>query len=125
MAARYRADHIGSLLRPAELLQARGSGSKSQQQLRALEDKNILQALERQRDLGFKIFTDGEFRRLNFMSDFNEAVEGLDESDNLLRSWQAGGASLFTAFARPGDRDRQGKADPASDAARSRLHDAA
>jgi 5-methyltetrahydropteroyltriglutamate--homocysteine methyltransferase len=89
MAAKYRADHIGSLLRPTELLQARSAGS-SGQQLRALEDKHILQALQRQRDLGFKIFTDGELRRLNFMSDFNEAVEGLDESDNLLRSWQAG-----------------------------------
>jgi 5-methyltetrahydropteroyltriglutamate--homocysteine methyltransferase len=88
MAAKYRADHIGSLLRPTELLQARSAGS-SGQQLRALEDKHILQALQRQRDLGFKIFTDGELRRLNFMSDFNEAVEGLDESDNLLRSWQA------------------------------------
>jgi 5-methyltetrahydropteroyltriglutamate--homocysteine methyltransferase len=89
MAARYRADHIGSLLRPTELLQARSAGS-SGQQLRALEDKHVLQALQRQSDLGFKIFTDGELRRLNFMSDFNEAVEGLDESDNLLRSWQAG-----------------------------------
>ena len=88
MAAKYRADHIGSLLRPTELLQARSAGS-SGQQLRALEDKHILQALQRQRDLGFKIFTDGELRRLNFMSDFNEAVEGIDESDNLLRSWQA------------------------------------
>jgi 5-methyltetrahydropteroyltriglutamate--homocysteine methyltransferase len=92
MAARYRADHIGSLLRPAELLQARSGGS-SAQQLRALEDKHILQALQRQKDLGFKIFTDGELRRRNFMSDFNDAVDGLDESDNLLRSWQAGSGS--------------------------------
>jgi 5-methyltetrahydropteroyltriglutamate--homocysteine methyltransferase len=92
MATKYRADHIGSLLRPAELLQARSAGSAGQQ-LRALEDKHILQVLRRQKDLGFKIFTDGELRRINFMSDFNEAVEGLDESDNLLRSWQAGSGS--------------------------------
>jgi 5-methyltetrahydropteroyltriglutamate--homocysteine methyltransferase len=90
MATKYRADHIGSLLRPAELLQARSAGNVGQQ-LRALEDKHILQVLQRQKDLGFKIFTDGELRRINFMSDFNEAVEGLDESDNLLRSWQASG----------------------------------
>jgi 5-methyltetrahydropteroyltriglutamate--homocysteine methyltransferase len=70
MAARYRADHIGSLLRPAELLQARSAGS-SGQQLRALENTYILQVLQRQKDLGFKIFTDGELRRHNFMSDFN------------------------------------------------------
>src|SRR6058998_268560 len=88
MAARYRADHIGSLLRPTELLQARSAGS-SGQQLRALEDKHILGILRRQQDLDFKIFTDGELRRLNFMSDFNDAVEGIDQSDNLLRSWQA------------------------------------
>jgi 5-methyltetrahydropteroyltriglutamate--homocysteine methyltransferase len=86
MAARYRAEHVGSLLRPKELLEARSKG----QQLRSLEDKHIQHVLQRQKDLGFKIFTDGELRRVNFMSDFNEAVEGIDESDNLLRSWQAG-----------------------------------
>ena len=48
-------------------------------QLRALEDKYILRVIERQKDLGFKIFTDGELRRNNFMSDFNDAVEGIDE----------------------------------------------
>src|SRR5437870_12414235 len=89
MAARYLADHIGSLLRPTELLQFRGSERVDRDRLRALEDKHILGILQRQKDLGFKIFTDGELRRLNFMSDFNEAVEGIDESDNLLRSWQA------------------------------------
>ena len=86
MPANYRADHVGSLLRPAELLQARSAGSE---QLRALEDKHILRVLQRQKDLGFRIFTDGELRRVNFMSDFNDAVEGSDESDNLLRQWQA------------------------------------
>ncbi len=93
MPAKYRADHIGSLLRPAELLQAH-SASVDTAQLRALEDKHILTVLERQRDLGFKIFTDGEFRRGNFMSDFNEAVEGIDEGVAVARTWQTGaGAS--------------------------------
>ncbi|HEX9661775.1 MAG TPA: 5-methyltetrahydropteroyltriglutamate--homocysteine methyltransferase, partial [Candidatus Binatia bacterium] len=72
MAARYRADHIGSLLRPAELLEAR-SANVSSEQLRALEDKHILRVIERQKEIGFKIFTDGELRRGNFMSDFNDA----------------------------------------------------
>ena len=88
MAAKYRAEHVGSLLRPQELLRARSNGGE-RQKLGALEDKHIQHVLQRQKDLGFKIFTDGELRRLNFMSDFNEAVEGIDESDNLLRSWQA------------------------------------
>jgi len=93
MPARYRADHIGSLLRPAELLQARNANSDTAQ-LRALEDKHILRAIERQKDLGFKIFTDGEFRRGNFMSDFNDAVEGIDEGVAVARTWQTGaGAS--------------------------------
>ena len=96
---KYRAEHIGSLLRPAELLQARSAGSAGQQ-LRALEDKHILQVLQKQKDLGFKIFTDGELRRHNFMSDFNEAVEGLDESDNLLRTWQAGAAGSSSQVSR-------------------------
>ena len=89
MAAKYRADHIGSLLRPAELLQAR-SEQIGYAQLNALEDKYILQALERQKELGFKIFTDGEFRRGNFMSDFNDAVEGIEEGVAVPRTWQTG-----------------------------------
>jgi len=89
MPARYRADHIGSLLRPAELLQAR-SALTDAAQLRALEDKHILRVIERQKDLGFKIFTDGELRRGNFMSDFNEAVEGIDEGVAVARTWQTG-----------------------------------
>jgi 5-methyltetrahydropteroyltriglutamate--homocysteine methyltransferase len=95
MAAKYRAEHIGSLLRPVELLRARNDEQISPEQLRALEDKHVLQVIQRQREVGLKIFTDGELRRANFMSDFNDAVEGIDESDNLLRSWQAsvGGSS--------------------------------
>src|SRR5206468_10274863 len=87
MAAKYRAEHIGSFLRPAELLQAR-SANVGDEQLRALEDKHILQVIQRQKDLGFKIFTDGEFRRGNFMSDFNDAVEGIVEDVAVARTWQ-------------------------------------
>jgi 5-methyltetrahydropteroyltriglutamate--homocysteine methyltransferase len=89
VATKYRADHVGSLLRPSELLQARSGERTEHERLRALEDKHIQRVLQRQKDLGFSIFTDGELRRVNFMSDFNEAVEGVDDSDNLLRTWQA------------------------------------
>ena len=95
MPTKYRADHIGSLLRPAELLQARNANVGGEQ-LRVLEDKHIERVLRRQAELGFKIFTDGELRRVNFMSDFNDAVEGIDESDNLLRTWQASVAGSGT-----------------------------
>ena len=89
MPVKYRAEHIGSFLRPAELLQAR-SANVGEEQLRALEDKHILGVIQRQKDLGFKIFTDGELRRGNFMSDFNDAVEGIDEGVAVARTWKTG-----------------------------------
>jgi 5-methyltetrahydropteroyltriglutamate--homocysteine methyltransferase len=91
MSFKYRADHVGSLLRPPELLQAREQG-RGADQLRNLEDRYILDALRRQSEVGLTIFTDGELRRRNFMSDFNDAVDGLDESGNLRRLWQSQGA---------------------------------
>jgi 5-methyltetrahydropteroyltriglutamate--homocysteine methyltransferase len=91
MPAQFRADHIGSFLRPPELLQARGSASP--EQLRELENKHILRVLAKQKELGFEAATDGEFRRRNFMSDFTDAVEGFDLADAVGRSWQAGQAA--------------------------------
>src|SRR3979490_3292079 len=78
MAAPYRADHVGSLLRPQELLDARRNPQVSREQLTALEDRHILDVLKRQQDAGLEIFTDGELRRTGFMSDFYESVDGLD-----------------------------------------------
>ncbi|MDZ7726864.1 MAG: hypothetical protein U5Q44_00995 [Dehalococcoidia bacterium] len=87
MAAIYRADHVGSLLRPQEILDARAQGV-SGDALREIEDRHIRRVLERQRDVGLKIYTDGEFRRRTFMSDFNDSVEGLDEGDAVQREWK-------------------------------------
>jgi 5-methyltetrahydropteroyltriglutamate--homocysteine methyltransferase len=89
-ASGMRADHVGSFLRPFELLEARRSSENNSAQLRALEDKHIRDVLNRQKDLGFHIFTDGELRRLNFMSDFTDAVEGFDLGGAVARTWQAG-----------------------------------
>ena len=89
MSAAYRADHIGSFLRPAELLEARRSATADPERLRAIEDRHIARVLRKQQELGFEIFTDGELRRRNFMSDFTDAVEGFDLGDALARSWQA------------------------------------
>jgi 5-methyltetrahydropteroyltriglutamate--homocysteine methyltransferase len=58
--------------------------------LRALEDTHIRAVLNKQKELGFQIFTDGELRRRNFMSDFTDAVEGFDLGDGVARTWQAG-----------------------------------
>jgi len=89
MANPLRADQIGSLLRPPDLLAAR-SHAGSAEKLRAIEDQNILRVLAKQKDLGFEIFTDGELRRRNFMSDFTDAVEGFDFGDAVARNWNAG-----------------------------------
>lgn len=82
----YRADHVGSLLRPAELLQKRHSGV-SLEQLRKAEDEYILRAIQRQKEVGLDILTDGELRRRNFMSDFVDAVAGFDIEKAIGRSW--------------------------------------
>jgi 5-methyltetrahydropteroyltriglutamate--homocysteine methyltransferase len=88
MPAPLRADHIGSFLRPAELLEGRRTATA--EELRQLEDKHILRVLAKQKELGFEAATDGEFRRRNFMSDFTDAVEGFDLGDAVGRTWQAG-----------------------------------
>ncbi len=102
MGVKYRADHVGSFLRPQELLRARLDPRVNRLQLRALEDKYIERALQRQKELGLKIFTDGELRRSNFMSDFNESVEGIDEGDAVPRSWQAGDRASTQPSSVPG-----------------------
>src|ERR1700733_7965439 len=81
MSAPYRADHVGSFLRPAELLEARRTATQDPQRLHSIEDRDIERVLAKQKELGFDIFTDGEFRRRNFMSDFTDAVDGFDLGD--------------------------------------------
>jgi 5-methyltetrahydropteroyltriglutamate--homocysteine methyltransferase len=84
-----RADHVGSLLRPAALLEMRQNGA-ARQQLRQKEDGYILQAIRRQEELGLDILTDGELRRRNFMSDFVDAVSGFNTGEAVSRSWSGG-----------------------------------
>jgi 5-methyltetrahydropteroyltriglutamate--homocysteine methyltransferase len=92
MATQYRADHVGSFLRPPELLEARRNNSVNAEQLCGIEDLHILRVLAKQKELGFKIFTDGELRRRNFMSDLTDAVEGFDLGDAVSRTWKASDA---------------------------------
>jgi 5-methyltetrahydropteroyltriglutamate--homocysteine methyltransferase len=80
MATPIRADNIGSLLRPAELLQARAAyreGKLDREGLREIEDRSIFIALELQKAAGVDIFTDGEYRRDIFTADITQAMEGL------------------------------------------------
>jgi 5-methyltetrahydropteroyltriglutamate--homocysteine methyltransferase len=96
MAFQYRADHVGSLLRPREVLDARSNPEVSSAQLKGIEDRHILRLLQRQNDLGLKVFTDGELRRRGFMSDFYESVEGLDSADDIARAWKGAAAGVAT-----------------------------
>src|SRR5215472_13754885 len=79
MSTRYRAEQVGSLLRPPELLQARAAhreGKLPLDQLRAQEGRAILAALEKQRSIGIDVLSDGEMRRGSWLTDMAEAVEG-------------------------------------------------
>ena len=98
---RFRADQVGSLLRPPELLAARKDPEVHPERLREIEDRCILRALQRQQDLGFRIFTDGELRRSQFMGDFYESVEGLDNDGSIARAWKGQSAAGGTAVAQP------------------------
>ncbi len=82
----YRADHVGSFLRPAALLAAHTANDPN---LRELEDRAIRGVLQRQAELGFTISTDGEFRRSTFMSDFTDSVDGFALGEEALGySWK-------------------------------------
>lgn len=79
VSASYRADQVGSLLRPKSVLEARAefeAGRLDLDGLRTVEDRAILDALEKQRQIGMDIYTDGEFRRGAWQTDLAEAVEG-------------------------------------------------
>jgi 5-methyltetrahydropteroyltriglutamate--homocysteine methyltransferase len=77
----FRADHVGSFLRPAYLLEARdqffNKKSITADQLRAVEDKAITEIVKFQADVGLKSITDGEFRRTYFHIDFLEQLGGV------------------------------------------------
>jgi 5-methyltetrahydropteroyltriglutamate--homocysteine methyltransferase len=78
----FRADHVGSLLRPPALTQARAdfkAGHLDADGLRAVEDAAILEAIEMQRAVGLKSVTDGELRRSSWHMDFIYQLEGINQ----------------------------------------------
>lgn len=77
----FRADHVGSFLRPAYLLQAReqhAKGEISAAQLRAVEDRAITEIVKFQEEVGLKSITDGEYRRTYFHVDFLQQLGGVE-----------------------------------------------
>jgi 5-methyltetrahydropteroyltriglutamate--homocysteine methyltransferase len=85
----FRADHVGSLLRPRALLQARedaARGTISPDDLRAIEDDAIRDAVRMQEDNGLRSVTDGEFRRASWHMDFIYEIAGVQKAEQNLRS---------------------------------------
>ncbi len=77
-----RADVVGSLLRPAELLKAQqdlASGTITRATFKTIEDRAVDEAVALQEETGLEVITDGEMRRKSFQSQMTEAVDGFGE----------------------------------------------
>jgi 5-methyltetrahydropteroyltriglutamate--homocysteine methyltransferase len=89
----FRADHVGSFLRPGALLRARDQfqqGRTSPQALRAAEDEAIREIVNFQEALGLQGITDGEFRRTYFHVDFLERLAGVETKGGIAVSFRSG-----------------------------------
>ena len=80
----FRADHVGSLLRPAALKEARTKHAAKQitdAQLAEIEDREIEKVVKKQEEVGLKLATDGEFRRSWWHFDFYKGLDGVEMFD--------------------------------------------
>ena len=73
----FRADHVGSLLRPQAIAEARAAGVTGEA-LREIEDREIPALIKLQEDAGMKVVTDGEARRAYWHYDYMDMLDGLD-----------------------------------------------
>jgi len=77
----FRADHVGSLLRPKPLVEARARwrrGEITREALRAVEDACIIEAIRKQEEIGLRAVTDGEYRRAYWHYDFVSGLDGVE-----------------------------------------------
>jgi len=96
MSLRYRADHIGSLLRPKKLREA--FRNLKGDALRAAQDEAIRDVVRLQKDCGLQVITDGEFRRISYWEKFVRLTKGLEVKDAVFTFHDAEGhESKFTA----------------------------
>jgi len=97
----FRADHIGSLLRPKKLREAfrkHSMGEIPTQALRAVQDEAIREVVALQEDCGLRVVTDGEFRRVSYWEKFVRLTKGLEVKDAVFTFHDAEGhESKFTA----------------------------
>jgi len=95
-----RTDVVGSLLRPAAVIEARkkfDQGTLDAAGLHAIEDDAVRAAVRLQEDVGLDVISDGEMRRLNFQDSFGAAVEGFDAASSTLQAYTRrveGGSAL-------------------------------
>ena len=109
----FRADHVGSLLRPAALRQAfrrHHAHEIDDAEFALVQDQCIREAVKMQEDIGFEVVTDGEFRRASYWARFIERIEGfgLRASDSAIQG-RSGSAERVHRAAR----HRQDPADAA------------
>jgi 5-methyltetrahydropteroyltriglutamate--homocysteine methyltransferase len=100
----FRADHVGSLLRPPVLLEARAraaEGAITPAELRTVEDRAISDAVRLQREVGLRAVTDGEFRRASWHMDFIYGLDGIERSEerNQVEFHNEGGTITFQPVA--------------------------
>src|SRR3954451_23124183 len=79
--APFRADHVGSFLRPAALKEARAKreqGAITAAELKAVEDREVEKIIKKQEEIGLKLATDGEFRRAWWHFDFLGMLDGVE-----------------------------------------------
>jgi 5-methyltetrahydropteroyltriglutamate--homocysteine methyltransferase len=84
----FRADHVGSLLRPESVLRARedhAAGRLPAEELRSIEDEAIRAVVRMQEDLGLQSATDGEFRRASWHMDYIYRLGGIGQADEKLQ----------------------------------------
>src|SRR3954451_1360125 len=96
----YRADQVGSLLRPQKLIDAHTAHQQGQLDLaalRSIEDEAILDILEQQRQTGIDVVTDGEYRRYNFYHNMIDAVEGFVVTEEVPLEWRGPGGEAGRA----------------------------
>ena len=90
----FRADHVGSLLRPPSLLSAReahAAGTLTDDELRAAEDAAVADAVRMQESVGLRAATDGEYRRASWMTDFAYQLAGVRPTGTIATPAPAGG----------------------------------
>ncbi|MGH8861998.1 MAG: 5-methyltetrahydropteroyltriglutamate--homocysteine S-methyltransferase, partial [Jatrophihabitantaceae bacterium] len=100
----FRADHVGSLLRPQDVLAARtqhAAGEIPLEQLRTVEDDAIREVVRMQEEIGLRSATDGEFRRTSWHMDFIYQLQGVSKTDEQIRvaMHNADGDVAFTSAA--------------------------